>query len=874
MGSQKIIFIFFLLITGINSGYADHITGGEMHYRYVGFQAGVHLYQGNLRLLMRCNSGRNFPNPIIIGVFSKENGARINDIVVPLASQETLSLSNNNPCISNPPIVCYEVATYIFDIAVPENQSGYLLSAQVNFRVNGLSNLLFGASGIGATYTAEIPGRGLGLVEPFKNNSAQFTGSDLVVVCAASPFTYSFQAGDLDGDSLRYSMCSAYQTGTTGGGGQALPPQPPPYLDVPYGQGFEGSQPLGARVSINPNTGLVSGIAPDAGYYVLTVCVEEIRSGVVIATQRKDIQLNIANCTVAAAVLPEDFLLCKESNEVTFENQSLSPLIQTYLWRLTYPDGRLLSTSTQSTFTHRFADTGTFRISLQTNAGLSCPGFASALVRHYPGLRADFDVTGFCFGSPTQFTDKSTTQYGTIVGWRWNFGEPSQTNNISTVTNPVLTYGLEGVKQPVVMVTNSNGCKDTARTTITISKEPPMQFNFRDTLICPPDTLTIQAKGSGVFRWERVAGILSDTNEAFIRVAPQATSLFSVIQQQGNCIALDTVRVRVTQSVSLSAMADTVICFGDMVQLRINSTASTFIWLPEETLSNPRVRGPFAKPDKETTYSVVAAISKCTATASIRVRVVPQPIVQATGGGFICFGAAANLNSFPIGDSVVWEPAAGLSNPFVYNPIAQPAITTTYTVKVFENKGCPKPGIDTIRVIVEPPINLLVTRDTSVVVGQPLLMNATGAPRFLWSPVSHISNPQVANPVFTFFEPAELLTYKVLGYNDAGCRDSLTVRIRVFGRGPSIYVPTGFTPNGDGLNETLKPTLAGMREFKFFRIFNRFGQLIFEANSPYDSWDGTFNGKTQPNGTFIWVVQAIDYHGRMVQQKGSTLLIR
>src|SRR5207302_1211135 len=100
-----------------------------------------------------------------------------------------------------------------------------------------------------------------------ENNSAVFVGSDLVIVCANNHFTYSFGATDGDGDQLRYSFCDAYQSegGLSGG---ASPTPPPPFESVPYGNGFNGVAPLGIDVQIDPNTGLISGIAPNDGIYV------------------------------------------------------------------------------------------------------------------------------------------------------------------------------------------------------------------------------------------------------------------------------------------------------------------------------------------------------------------------------------------------------------------------------------------------------------------------------------------------------------------------------------------------------------------------------------------------------------------------------
>jgi hypothetical protein len=106
---------------------------------------------------------------------------------------------------------------------------------------------------------------------------------------------------------------------------------------------------LGTSVQIDPRTGLITGIAPSTGVYVVTVCVDEVRSGVVIARQRKDLQINIAPCNIAAALLQPDYILCKDTKKISLVNLSTSALIRTSFWELTNRAGAVLFTSTDPT---------------------------------------------------------------------------------------------------------------------------------------------------------------------------------------------------------------------------------------------------------------------------------------------------------------------------------------------------------------------------------------------------------------------------------------------------------------------------------------------------------------------------------------------
>ncbi len=844
-----------------------------MYYQYVGLQNGNHLYRITCRLLMRCNSGRLFPNPIQISVFANGTNARLSDIAVPLGDQSIIRLGNTNPCISNPPDVCYDVATYAADVLLAPSAQGYTISAQVNFRVNGLANLIFGSNSIGATYTADIPGSA-SVDNAFVNSSAYFTGTDLVVVCANSPFEYSFSARDPDGDELRYTFCAAYQTGTSGGGMNNAPPVPPPYPMLPYREGFDGNAPLGSNVTVDPKTGLVSGIAPGTGYYVITVCVDEIRNGKVIATQRKDIQLNITGCTIAAALLEPAYQLCDETNELSIANLSLSPLIQAYAWRLTNRQGGTVATSINPTFLHKFSDTGLYRIHLNTNPGLPCPDSTAADIRYYPGFKVGFNYQGLCFGSVTLFQDITTTRYGAVAKRNWILGEMANPLNIWQIEKPFITYQSEGTKVAFLRVENTNGCVDSVAQLLPISKDPPLQIPFRDTLICLPDTLDLRVLGDGNFTWDAVPGILSGISTATPRVAPLVTTWFRVTQQVDNCTGRDSIQVRVVNQVSLSAGYDSTICRGDTIQLRLTGNANFYKWSPDVSLSSSDILHPFAWPNAATHYKVTATISKCVAEESFQITPVAYPLADAGADLALCYGNSVTLNAQHNGSRVEWSPSTTLSNPAIFNPVATPLQTTNYTLRVYDDKGCPKPGVDFVTVNVEPIIDLQVTTDTSVVVGQLLQLNATGASLYQWSPTTGISNPNAGNATFRFTSPHEELRYSLIGYNNAGCRDSTEVRIRVFANGPSIYVPTAFTPNSDGLNEVLKPTIAGMQQFIFFKVFNRYGEIVFSTALPNEGWNGIWKGQKQALGHFVWMVQAIDYEGNVMKQKGTTLLMR
>ncbi|MET0466521.1 MAG: gliding motility-associated C-terminal domain-containing protein [Chitinophagaceae bacterium] len=842
---------------------ADHITGGEMYYTYVG----TNTYNVTLKLFMRCNSGRNFPDPAVMSIFDKTTNQRFEDISVRISSRETISLTSNDPCITNPPEVCYDVAYYNFTVSLPGSPSGYIIASEVNYRIRGINNLTSGSQ-VGATYTCDIPG-----ITDASNNSAQFVGSDLVMVCAENYFSYSFAAKDGDNDKLIYSFCSAYNS--TNGGVNGVPAGSPPYSSVPYLYNeFSESMPLGPKVHIDPSTGMISGVAPAAGIYVVTVCASEIRNGKIIAVQRKDLQINITDCSIAAANLEDDYMLCGTTRSIVIENRATSPLIVSYEWIVSNPAGSIIHTSSTPSLSYTFPVNGTYNVQLIVNKGQPCTDTARTKVYVYPGLVPDFNASGVCINNATVFTDQSTVATGSIALWSWDFGEPSVFNDASNQRHPAYKYPLTGDKFIRLIVTTTDGCRDTVEKKITIIEKPPIALAFRDTLICRNDQLPLQADGNGIFTWSP-GSFISATNIPNPVVSPPVSTLYYVELNTDGCINKDSVQVRVVNQVTLIPMNDTTVCASDTIQLRVNSNGLKYSWTPAAQLSDPLLQNPAAITPVTTTYAVTAVIGGCSATAAINVRAVPYPVARASADTTVCYNDAAFLIATTDGNSWNWTPASYLLNANALTTIANPPRTTSFIFSAYENtRGCPKPGRDTVLVTVLPKIIPFAGNDTSVITGQPLQLQATGGVKYNWSPPYSLSATNIANPIAIIKEPAESIVYKVDVYNRIGCFDSAFVSVKVYSTMPTVFVPSAFTPNNDGKNDLLIPVLAGMKQLVYFNIYNRWGQLVFSTPAEGRGWDGRINGQFQSSNTYVWMISAIDYLGKPYSGKGMVTLVR
>jgi gliding motility-associated-like protein len=256
------------------------------------------------------------------------------------------------------------------------------------------------------------------------------------------------------------------------------------------------------------------------------------------------------------------------------------------------------------------------------------------------------------------------------------------------------------------------------------------------------------------------------------------------------------------------------------------------------------------------------------------VNTIPLPISNAGTDTSICYGTSTQLQGNTDASSFSWSPAFSLNNPTSLTPVASPKSTTAYVLTVVDNRGCPRPIKDTVLVTVLPKVNAFAGNDTSVVIGQPLQLTASGGEGYLWNPNTNLSHNDIFNPVALYDGSFDSIRYTIIVTAENGCFDSTSLLVRVFKTTPQVFVPTAFTPNGDGHNDVFRPIAVGISKIEYFRVFNRWGELVFSTTTNEKGWDGKINGKEQGTNTYVWVVKAVDYLGKAFFAKGTVTLIR
>jgi len=363
----------------------------------------------------------------------------------------------------------------------------------------------------------------------------------------------------------------------------------------------------------------------------------------------------------------------------------------------------------------------------------------------------------------------------------------------------------------------------------------------------------------------------------------QASNIFNLsqgnyniwIKDNNNCTSTGNIIIPLNNTVTVDAGPEWSICEGTSYQLQPTSNADVFAWSPVATLDNPGIKTPTATPTTTTIYYVLATSGICSRMDSITINVRAAPIANAGADITICYGKSFQLNGSG-GVSFEWSPSTYFTTS---STIATPTVIATnnitYFLQVTDASGCKSINPDAIDVSVTPAVKIFAGNDTISVFNQPIQLevkewSTAGVTQYTWSPGIYLDNPFSATPVATL--PVDM-NYVVTGTTPDGCIGMDEVKIKVY-KGPDIYIPSAFTPNNDGLNDVLKAVAVGIKDFKYLKIFNRWGQEIFSTREPLKGWDGRSNGIEQPVGTYVWIAEAIDYKSNPVFKKGVITVIR
>lgn len=357
---------------------------------------------------------------------------------------------------------------------------------------------------------------------------------------------------------------------------------------------------------------------------------------------------------------------------------------------------------------------------------------------------------------------------------------------------------------------------------------------------------------------------------------PVSTEIAVLLEPYNGYGCVDTLYAHLIDTLTVIADAgpDALSCNHTPVEIGANTKAGLiYSWSPTTGLSDPNISNPLAAPDVTTRYVLITRDYGGGCVSTDTVLVTASSIDNSlflTGKAIFCEdnGDSAVL-SVPPTDSIQWfknDVAIRGANRTSYKATQ----SGTYYALLFNNSGCSITTASQDIVIdkARPGINYPLEY---AVVNLPVTLEARSfGDSVLWSPGTDLDFPNSFTPVFQG-NTDQLYTIKIT--TSSGCVTVDTLFVKIVPK-IEIYVPSAFTPNHDGKNDILRPILMGIKELNYFRVYNRWGQLLFETKTNYEGWDGTVHGTPQPTQTVVWEAEGIGLDGKPCMRKGTAVLIR
>ena len=553
----------------------------------------------------------------------------------------------------------------------------------------------------------------------------------------------------------------------------------------------------------------------------------------------------------------------------------------TFIWD--YNDGGTLSTP-DSTVSHTYTNPGFYlpKMILVDAAGCQVPIVGTDTIRVY-GVKAAFNTatTTLCDSGFVAFKDLSTTNE-VITGYLWNFGD----GTTSTQPNPVHSYGSTGNYISGLKVTTQSGCTDTTKnpTPIKIVASPKINISSNNG-VCIPAAITFTGKiitpDTSAIKWNWNFGngkISSQQNPpAQIYLGAGTYTVKATATNSSGCKDSATKIIQTYPLPAVRANADSVVCLGQAINLKATG-ASSYTWFPATGLSCTNCATPVAKPDSNMQYTVKGtSVNGCVAWDTVMLSVRLPFKMQVSNGDTLCKGRSAQI--FASGATQYsWSPAAGLNNATIANPVATPLSTTNYKVVGIDDKGCFKDSAFVpIKVFPIPTVD--AGSDKTINVGQTLDLDpilSTDVTNTVWTPTSGIFRNRF--PGITV-KPPQTTEYTVEVTNDGGCKARDKVTVYVLCNNANVFIPNTFSPNNDGANDIFYPRGTGVFSIKTFRIFSRWGEVLFEkanfnANDASAGWDGTYKGKKMNPDVFVYIIDILCENNTVLSYKGNVALIQ
>ena len=535
---------------------------------------------------------------------------------------------------------------------------------------------------------------------------------------------------------------------------------------------------------------------------------------------------------------------------------------------------------------YNVVQTGTYHATVFSFTGCSLSTTA-ILITVNPTPVVDFSTNAFtqCFnGHQFVFTNNSTIAFGTM-NYNWNLGD----GTILTTQNVTHSYADTGTYIVRLIVTSDQGCIDSAFYTVTVYESPVAAFDVNTRAICQKinDFIFTNSSTLGVgtmkYLWDFGDGNTDTARNArhyYINPGTYTVRLTTTSEKGCPNDSAFTITVHPEPVVGFNE-PNAQQCFGNN-QFNFTNTSTvltgsmTYLWNfgdgTNSTFTN--ATHSYAAAGEYTVKMVATTDMGCADSIFKNVKIFKYAIADFSVEP-VCVNMRLPLfnrttNTSPSVLTYLWEFGNGVTST-LQNPVYNYPAAGIYTLKLtVSNINCPQTlSVKQVDLTIDEPVPGIRYADVEAVMNFPEQLQARQiANTVLWTPATSLDFTNSYRPTFKGLTSQ---LYQIQLKTKSGCVtvDTQFVKIK---KKIEIYVPTTFTPNGNGLNDYLYPVLMGFQKLNYFRIYDRWGKMLFQTTTERPGWDGRVKGDKQEIQTVVWMIEAIDVDGVTHKRKGTTIL--
>ena len=592
----------------------------------------------------------------------------------------------------------------------------------------------------------------------------------------------------------------------------------------------------------------------------------------------QDVKVQIVIHDLNPIFRTQDSTICV-GDSIWFQDTSQTGLTK-FTWKFGDGDSSLLPTPN-----HAYASRGVFDATYVTEASVCKDSLIVPItVQGVDSLKFYASLTDTtCYPATTYFFDQSV---GDSIALRyWDFGDGRSPIRSPLKDSLTKTFTDPGEFTVKLIVETSYGCQDSITYNKYINvKGPFARFSVSDDSICVFDSVTFRLDTTNAYtynmEWDFSDGRV-DTTVATVKQLSNTYynkgALNPVLVYRDSALTCErafTVPLIIEEVIARFSIPDTIGCkpfTGMFVDQSID--ANNWTWeFGDQNSSNAQNPNNTYLNDGNYMAQLIALNTRngCKDTAVRIIVVQPSPQVIAFGDSAICRGDSLQLDASGAAN-YRWSPTSFMSNRNIRNPQVAPLITITYIVLGTDSNQCESKDSVLVRVQQIPTITL--PNDTSIIIGEKFTATAStqfGA-KYRWEPISGVACETCLK---TDFDPVKSTNYTLYVTDSLGCFETSKVYYVNVDEKYTVDVAEGFTPNGDGSNDIIYPDGWGLKEILEFKVFNRWGEIVFESTPDQLGWDGYYKGELQNQETYLWFVKAVSVSGEEISKEGFFTLFR